>query len=361
MTAVAPVRRAAARRAETWTLPFSERAQAASRAADSRSRASLIRNIVIMLAAVCVLPFILDSYWLYLASSLLAYSIAVMGARILFGVTGILSVAQASFVGIGAYAAAIGSSTLGLSAVPEFLLVLVVSLLASLVVGLPALRIGGIRLVLLTLAFCELFQWWLIDARGVTGGTQGMSVASLYIPGLNTTDPLFLYGLSAACALIATLVLGLLPRTQIGRNMAAVRESEFAARSVGVKVNAVKITAFVVAGICAGISGFLVAHIEGAVTPTNYDMFASVYILVGVILGGSSSTVGAWLGAAYVSLAPPLFNALGADRLYVLISGALLVGLIYLLPGGLVQLGSLFRRRRATVRATADRTEGSDA
>lgn len=357
MTAVAPVRRAAARRAETWTLPFSERAQAASRAADSRSRASLIRNIVIMLAAVCVLPFILDSYWLYLASSLLAYSIAVMGARILFGVTGILSVAQASFVGIGAYAAAIGSSTLGLSAVPEFLLVLVVSLLASLVVGLPALRIGGIRLVLLTLAFCELFQWWLIDARSVTGGTQGMSVASLYIPGLNTTDPLFLYGLSAACALIATLVLGLLPRTQIGRNMAAVRESEFAARSVGVKVNAVKITAFVVAGICAGISGFLVAHIEGAVTPTNYDMFASVYILVGVILGGSSSTVGAWLGAAYVSLAPPLFNALGADRLYVLISGALLVGLIYLLPGGLVQLGSLFRRRRAT----ADRTEGSDA
>lgn len=339
-----------------WKLPLSERAEAANRASQVRSRRSVLRNAGIMLLIAALLPVVLDSYWLYLASSLLAYSIAVMGARILFGVTGILSVAQASFVGVGAYAAAIGSSTLGLSALPELVLVLVVSLAAALLVGLPALRIGGIRLVLLTLAFCELFQWWLIDARAVTGGTQGMSVASLYIPGVDTTNPLFLYGMAAAFALLTTLVLGFLPRTQIGRNMAAVRESEFAARSVGVKVNLVKITAFAVAGVCAGFSGFLIAHIEAAVTPTNYDMFASVYILVGVILGGSSSTFGAWLGAAYISLAPPLFNALGADRLYVLISGALLVALIYLMPGGLVQLGNLFRRTTAK-RQTA--TEGS--
>lgn len=339
---------------DSWKLPFSDRAQTANRAADVRTRRGLLRNIALTLLAIVIVPFVLDSYWLYLASSLLAYSIAVMGARILFGVTGILSVAQASFVGIGAYAAAIGSSTLGLTAIPELLLVLGVSLLAALIVGLPALRIGGIRLVLLTLAFCELFQWWLIDARTMTGGTQGMSVASLYIPGVDTTSPLFLYALAAAFALLTTLVLGLLPRTQTGRNMAAVRESEFAARSVGVNVNFVKITAFAVAGICAGFSGFLIAHIEGAVTPANYDMFASVYILVGVILGGSSSTVGAWLGAAYVSLAPPLFNALGADRLYVLLSGALLVALIYLLPGGLVQLGNLFRRRVATAKTPAE-------
>jgi branched-chain amino acid transport system permease protein len=74
-------------------------------------------------------------------------------------------------------------------------------------------------------------------------------------------------------------------------------------------------------------------------------MFPSVYILVGVILGGSGSNFGAWIGAAYVSLVPPIFSAIGQDSLYVLLSGALLVVLIYLLPGGVVQLGQIFRRR----------------
>ena len=132
---------------------------------------------------------------------------------------------------------------------------------------------------------------------------------SLYVPGLDTTDPTFLYYLCAVVAVLTTVVLSRIGRLQLGRNLAAVKESEFAARSVGVDVTRTKLTAFVIAGLCAGVSGFLVAHVEQSVNPAGYDLFDSVYILVGVILGGSGSAVGAWLGAAYISLVPALFAA----------------------------------------------------
>ncbi|PSL38341.1 amino acid/amide ABC transporter membrane protein 2 (HAAT family) [Labedella gwakjiensis] len=344
--------------ADTWSRLLTDRAKELAQRSQMRSRRQWITAAVITGAVFIAVPFLVNTYWLYQASILIAYSIAVMGARVLFGMAGILSLAQATFIGVGAYTAAIAASVFELIGVYELLLVIAVSIVASLVVGIPALRVSGLRLALLTLAVGELFQWWLVQGREVTGGAQGIPVATFYIPGVDTGDPLFLYALCAVFALITTAALGHLPFTQLGRNMAAVRESPFAARSVGVPVNRTKLIAFVVAGLCAGISGFLVAHTSQSVTPTNYDMFSSVYILVGVILGGTSSTFGAWLGAAYVSIVPPLFAAMNAERIYVLLSGALLVALIYVLPGGLVQLGHLAKR---WIPARSRQAGGADA
>jgi branched-chain amino acid transport system permease protein len=340
---IEPAQSIAAQRA--WSLPATELTAGMSRATLSRSRRTALITGAVGGLVLIGIPLLVDSYWLYLLSTLLAYAVAVMGARVLFGIAGIFSLAQATFVGIGAYTAAIGATTLQLSGGYELLVVLAVSVAASLLVGIPAIRVNGLRLALVTLAFGQLFQWWITNNRDISGGTQGIVVDSFFIPGVDTQDPLFLYGMCAVIAFVVTIVLNHLPRTQLGRNMAAVRESEFAARSVGVSLTKTKLAAFVIAGVCAGISGFLVAHVVGSVTPSNYDMFPSVYILVGVILGGSGSTVGAWIGAAYVSLAPPIFSAFNQDRLYVLLSGALLVALIYVLPGGLVQLGRFFVRR----------------
>lgn len=335
-----------------WALPLSANAREMVLSLLAGRRRRTIITAAIFVVVVVLLPLVLDPYWLYLASSWMAYTIAVMGARVLFGITGIFSLAQATFVGIGAYTAAVAATVLGLTGIYEFVLVIVVSVAASLLVGIPALRVSGLRLALVTLAFGELFQWWIREQRAVTGGLQGLPVKSFYIPGVQTDSPLFLYGLCAVSVAVATIVLARLPHTQVGRNMAAVRESPFAARSVGVSLSRTKLAAFVIAGICAGISGFLVAHLVGSVTPASFGLFPSVYILVGVILGGSGSTLGAWIGAAYVSLVPPLFSALGQDRLYVLLSGALLVALIYLLPGGAVQLKSLFIKTKNAGKAT---------
>jgi branched-chain amino acid transport system permease protein len=334
-----------------WALPLSPEAKERITGLLAGRRRKTTITVALFVILVALLPFVLDPYWLYLASSWMAYTIAVMGARVLFGITGIFSLAQATFVGIGAYTAAVGATVLGLAGLYEIVLVIGVSVGASLLVGIPALRVSGLRLALVTLAVGELFQWWIREQRAVTGGLQGLPVASFYIPGLDMDSPYFLYGLCAVSVGLATVVLARIPHTQLGRNMAAVRESQFAARSVGISLSRTKLAAFVIAGVCAGVSGFLVAHLVGSVTPATFGLFPSVYILVGVILGGSGSTLGAWIGAAYVSLVPPLFSAVGQDRLYVLLSGALLVALIYLLPGGAVQLKNVFIRGKNTGKA----------
>ena len=299
----------------------------------------LLAPMVIFLVA----PFGLNSYWIFLFATFFAYAIVVMGTRVLFGMSGQLSLAQATFVGIGAYAAAFSSSVWQLTGFYEVLVVIGVSVIASVLVALPALRVSGLRLVLLTLAFGELFQWWLREARESTGGPQGMFVDEFYIPGVDTNSVTFWYWAALGAALLVTILLFRLPNTQLGRQLEAVRSSDLIALSVGVKPRRARLIAFIISGVLAGIGGMFLAHINGMVSPTSYDLFSSVYIVVAVLIGGSRSTVGAWVGAAYLTFVPALFSAFGYDRLYVLLSGLLLVLVIRLLPQGIVSPSRRFK------------------
>lgn len=292
--------------------------------------------LLIPLAVFAVAPFGLNSYWMFLFATFFAYAIVVMGTRVLFGMSGQLSLAQATFVGIGAYSAAFASSVWQLTAIYEVLVVIAFSLVASIVVAIPALRVSGLRLVLLTLAFGELFQWWLREARDSTGGPQGMFVDEFYIPGIDTTSVDFWYWTSLVVAVLVTILLFRLPNTQLGRQLEAVRSSDLIALSVGVKPTRARLIAFIISGVLAGIGGMLLAHTNGMVSPASYDLFSSVYIVVAVLIGGSRSTIGAWVGAAYLTFVPAIFSTFGYDRLYVLLSGLLLVLVIRLLPQGIV-------------------------
>jgi branched-chain amino acid transport system permease protein len=293
----------------------------------------------------CVVPLVANSYWTFLFATFFAYALAVMGARVLFGMAGQLSLAQATFMGIGAYTAAIATTHLGLTAVYEIVLVIAATVAASLLVGLPALRVSGLRLVLLTLAFGELFQWWLREQRDLTGGPQGLAVDSLFIPGVNTGSLHFLYFLALGCAAVTTFFLARLPHTQLGRRLEAVRSSDMITLSVGAQPRVVKLIAFIIAGVLAGIAGLLLAHIDGAVSPKSFDLFSSVYIIVAVIIGGARSTAGAWIGAAFLTFVPALFSTLGYDRLYVLMAGLIMIVVIRVLPNGLVRLPALLLRK----------------
>jgi len=117
--------------------------------------------------------------------------------------------------------------------------------------------------------------------------------------------------------------------------MLAVRESELAAASAGVAIARTKVIAFVAAALFAGTAGWLLAFTSGFLAPTDFDLFASVYFLVAVILGGSGSVLGSWLGAAYIVLVPQLFDQLGHPTLYSLVGGAVLVIVALLLPDGM--------------------------
>lgn len=323
----------------------SDNAQAQSHARATRGM-SLGRWLLVATAVLAVAaPFMASRYWLFLLTSMFAYAIAVLGLKVLFGDCGQLSLGQGAFVGIGAYAAAILTQRVGLTLPYEILGVAVVSTVIALLVAVPALRVSGLRFAIVTLAFGQLFQWFLREQKGLTGGEQGLFTPAMLLGSVNGRDPIVLYFITGAAAAVVTVIVWRLPRTQIGRAMAAVRESPMAATSVGVSVWRTKLFAFVFASVAAAIGGMFLAHVQGSISPTTFDLFSSVYLLVALILGGARSALGPWIGAAYLVAIPALFTAIGLDRVYVLLSGAVLLVVIMLFPAGVAGiLQSLVRR-----------------
>lgn len=318
--------------------------------ARSRLRPALaVAGLAVLLAGI---PLLLSDYWLFLCAQVLVYGVATQGLNILYGRTGQLSLAHATFLGGGAYTTYVLISR-GFTPSAALAAVWVVSLLAGLLVAVPTLRLSGLRLALVTLAFGELFQWVIVHTTETTGGTQGTPVDSIVAGSIDTAQPLWAYLLALCFAVPATLLALQLGRTQLGRGMLAVRESELAAASMGVAIARTKIIAFVAAALFAGTAGWLYAFTSGFVAPTDFDLFASVYFLVAVILGGSGSVLGSWLGAAYIVLVPQLFDQLGRPNLYSLVGGAVLVVVALLLPNGLAGLLRSAARRLGGERAPA--------
>jgi len=126
-----------------------------------------------------------------------------------------------------------------------------------------------------------------------------------------------------------------LGRTQAGRRMLAVRDSELAASACGIDLARTKIQAFIVASVYAAVAGWFYAFVVGFVAPDNFGLFPAAYFLVAVILGGSGTVLGAWLGAAYIVLAPQFFNVIGHPNLFPIAGGALLVIVALFMPEGL--------------------------
>ncbi len=300
------------------------------------------RGILPLLVATA-LPFALSDYNLYLATQVAIYAIATLGLDIVFGRTGQLSLSHASFFGLGAY----GSALMTTWAWPFWVQIPVVvgmAIVAGAVVAIPTLRLSGLRLSLVTLLFGELFIWAVDHAGSLTGGSQGMAVGPLVVGWFSSTTPVDAYALCVAVAAVMTLLTIQLSRAQLGRRMLAIRDSELAATSVGIRLVRTKIQAFVLAAVYAGIAGWLYAVVAGFVSPQTFDLFGSVNFLVAVILGGAGRVFGCWLGALYIVLIPEAFTALGYTNLFPLLGGAVLIVVTLLLPGGLTE--GLLRARR---------------
>jgi branched-chain amino acid transport system permease protein len=310
-----------------------------------------IAGSMALLASPIALPFVLDSYWVFTLTELMIYAIATLGLDLVFGRAGQLSLAQASFFGLGAYLTALTATQLSVGI--QLGVVLVAAVVAGAVVAVPTLRLSGLRLALVTLLFGELFIWALNHLGNLTGGTQGLVVPPLAVGEFNSQDPVHAYMFVLAFAVIATLITVQISRTQFGRRLLAVRDSELAARSVGVGLVRTKVAAFVLSAVFAGVAGWLYAYVVGFIAPPTFDLFPSVYFLIAVILGGAGRVAGAWLGAAYIVLVPQAFSIIGQPNLFPILGGGVLVVVALLLPGGLMdgatRLTRWTRDRLATV------------
>ncbi|MGC5029315.1 branched-chain amino acid ABC transporter permease [Micromonospora sp. DT229] len=314
----------------------------------------VLTRVAVFAVIAAVPPLFFDDYWVFMAAQVLAFAVATLGLDILYGRTGQMSLAHASFMGVGAYTTYVMASY-GYGPAMQLAAVIGVAAIAALVVSVPTLRLSGMRLALVTLAFGELLAWAIRNTTDLTGGTQGASVDPFLFGRLDSSEPLHAYLIALVPAAIATAFAVHLGRTQLGRRMLAVRDSELAAESVGVAVARTKITAFLISAVYAGVAGWLYAGITGFIAPPDFDLFASVYLFVAVVIGGAGTVLGAWLGASYVVLMPEVFTLAGQPNLYPIVGGALLAIVALLVPDGIVGLGrGVWRRLRG---ARADEEE----
>ena len=251
---------------------------------------------------------------------------------------GLLSLANAAFMGIGGYTAALLTLKQGW----PFPLVLLAGALMAMVVaiplGVPVLRLRGVFLAISTIGFGEVTRIVIIN-WGITGGALGLP----NIP--QKTQWWHIYGLLALVLYLCWRLRG----SRMGYAMEAIREDEPAARTMGINTTYYKVVAFMLSAFIAGLAGALDAHYVRAISPGTYGFARAVEILIYAVVGGMTSFLGPVLGAALITSIPELLRneqlrdlgiKPGADR--VIINGLILLGVILFLPRGLV---SAFDRR----------------
>jgi branched-chain amino acid transport system permease protein len=235
---------------------------------------------------------------------------------------GLLSLANAAFMGIGAYCSALLTLQLGWPFPAVLLAGGLAPAVVALIIGVPVLRLSGVYLAMATLAFGEVVRITVLN-MDITGGPEGLN-------GI----PLVTEGWHIVLLLALTIyVLHRLHRSKVGRAFESIKEDEVAARLMGVNVARYKLLAFVLGSFIAGVAGALNAHFTFFISPREYGFEMAVDILTMTVLGGTSGLVGPMLGSTILTLLPELLRFLHDYR--ALVNGAVLVLVVLFLPKGI--------------------------
>jgi branched-chain amino acid transport system permease protein len=270
----------------------------------------------------------LDSFWATYNTLVLSIGTNVLLALSIYLTlaTGLLTVANAAFMGIGAYTAGLLTTQLGMPLIVALILGSLLPAVVALAIGRPTLRLSGVYLAMATLAFGEVVRILILNAEGLTGGALGLN-------GIPQLTQWF----DVALAVVLTLVVLLrLARSRIGRTMAAICQDEIATEIMGLNVRAYKLFVFVSGGALAGLAGGLNAHFTFFISPNEYGFERAVDILAMGVLGGTGSPWGAVIGGLLITLLPELLRGLGHYR--PLINGIILILIILYSPKGIWNL-----------------------
>jgi branched-chain amino acid transport system permease protein len=282
----------------------------------------------------------LDTFW-----STYSTLVLTVGTNILLALSiyltlacGLLTVANAAFMGIGAYTSAL----LTIHADLPFLLVLscgaLLPALVALVIGHPTLRLSGVYLAMATLAFGEVVRIVVLNSEETTGGALGLNGIPQRTSGFDV-------------ALAVGLVLYVLRRlacSRVGRTMSAISQDEVATELMGINVRAYKLFVFVFGAALAGLAGAFNAHLTFFISPGEYGFERGVEILTMGVLGGTGSPWGAVLGGLLITILPELLRGLGHYR--PIVNGMILIVIILYSPRGLWYLVRWARRSAQPVR-----------
>jgi branched-chain amino acid transport system ATP-binding protein len=314
----------------------------------SASWFSLLFSLLLLALAVVGCLFG-NGYQVYLIAIVCLTAVVGVGLNVLLGLTGQVSLGHVGFFAIGAYAVAILTTFHDVSFWLALPVAVALAGLVGVVLALPALRVAGPYLAMVTIAFGFIIENGAIEWRSLTGGANGI----VNIPPPTIARHVFSLRETALCtvALAAVILLAFrrLDRSAWGRAMRAVRASEVASQCLGLNPVAVRIVAFALSALAAGLAGAFFAPLSGFVSPSGFTFSQSILYLLAVIVGGAGTTLGPLVGAAMVVLLPQLLAGLAEYQ--VLFFGAVLLIVLWLAPEGIV--GEIHRRFGAA--APADR------
>ena len=307
--------------------------------------------IVIVLAV--LLPFFFGSYRVGQFTQAMALACAVLGLNLLVGYSGQISLGHGAFFALGAYASAISINDLGVPYLLTLPMAGIVCGIAGFLLGLPALRLRGLYLALVTLGVAIATPQVIKRAEGLTGGTQGLSVEKVTAPAWSgLADDQWLYFVTLAVTAAMFVLAAFLVRGRVGRALVAIRENEIAARTMGVDLARFKTGTFAVSAAYAGVGGALFTLPIGFLAPESFPLALSFAFLAAIVVGGLATIAGALFGALFIEFVP-VYAADVDEALAGVIYGGVLILFMYLLPGGVM---GLVRR----ISSTKARPRGSD-
>lgn len=303
---------------------------------------------VLIAIALLVLPFLFKNYRVFQFNLVLVYAVAILGLNILTGFNGQFSLGHGAFYAFGAYTAAILMSLVQLPYWATLPAAFVVCFAIGVLIGFPALRLAGHFLALATFALAlavpQLLKYKAIEH--LTGGVQGIVLSkpepplefSLFGQPLSADRWLYFFTLAVA-ALMFVLAWNLL-RGRVGRALVAIREHPIAASAMGINLPLYKSLCFGTSAGYTGLAGALGAIVVAFVSPDSFTVMLSIFLLVGVVVGGVASIPGAIFGGIFIQYVPNLADQLSKSA-PAAIYGVLLIALMYLLPSGV--MGALKR------------------
>ena len=283
--------------------------------------------------ALLALPFFTNDYVQYIVNLILAYGLVAVGFNIVLGYLGQLAFANTAFFGVGAYAFGILMERYGLPFWAALLPAALAGGLTGLLVGLPALRLKGYYLAVVTLSLGELLRWGYIHGDTLTHGSSGLAIPPSTLESLAVPeDAQRYYVLLVVGGLVLWGTVNLL-RSRVGRAWVAIRENEFAAASLGFSPALYKVAAFGWSGFVVGMGGALFALLIGRVAPESFDLHQLLLQFAIVMVGGLGSVAGSLLGALLLTAAPEVLrNFPGAEEI---VFSLLLIGVLLFMPHGL--------------------------
>jgi branched-chain amino acid transport system permease protein len=321
-----------------------------------RSHTWKILMVIAALAAIVIVVPNTNSFIILLVTRALAFSILVMSLDILLGYTGLASLGQAAYLGVGAYATAILATKYHIGLGWDFWLVLLIGILSgaalAAIFGLLAIRASGVYFLMITLALGQCVWGLAYRWNSLTGGDNGINLRERpKFGGIDLANEMTFFFVVFAIFCAALLLMYTLVRSPFGRSLAGIRERELRMKILGYNTWLHKYIAFIIAGAFGGLSGVLWAHTAGIVSPVNVELPTSVDALLMAVLGGSGTLVGGAIGTFIVFGLREFLSTLVPWWQYVL--GIVYVATILYLPTGLMGIPERLRQRQAKSREQA--------